>query len=51
MADRVWYIFTDMMGHYTIAKEATGSYMHTAGGPFTWEEAVAWMKSQGVPGF
>lgn len=51
MAERVWYIYTNNRGNYTIAKQPTGEFMFTVQGPLTWEEAVSWMKAHGVPGF
>jgi hypothetical protein len=49
--ERVWFVFGNGQGGYTVAKQATGGFMYHMAGPLTWDEAVVWMRQHGVPGW
>ncbi len=49
--ERDWYIWSNNRGGYTIAKQPSGDFIIQFAGPFTFEEARAWMHNNGVPGF
>ena len=49
--ERVWMIYTNGSANYTVAKQPSGGFIMVVAGPFTWDEAAAWMRGQGVPGW
>ncbi len=50
--DRVWYIWTNNRGGYTVAQVApSADFAFRVAGPMTMAEARAWMHNQGVPGW
>jgi hypothetical protein len=44
---RIWFVFKDVHGQYSVSKQPTGGTM--VAGPFTWNEAKEWMHQHGVP--
>jgi len=48
---RVWYIYTDNCGNYTVAKQPAANFIVSVAGPLTWDEAVTWMRANGRPGW
>jgi hypothetical protein len=49
--ERVWHIWSNNRGRYAVAKEPSGEFIVHMAGPMTWDEATAWMRGQGVPGW
>jgi hypothetical protein len=49
--ERVWYIFGNGQGRFSVAKHASGEFMFPTAGPMTWDEAAAWMRDNGQPGW
>lgn len=49
--EREWHIWGNNRGNYSVAKEPSGDFIVHVAGPFTWQEAAAWMHSNGVPGW
>lgn len=53
MPNREWNIFRNSadVPDYVIGKQATPSHPFFVAGPFTWEEAVKWMRDHGILGW
>lgn len=48
---RVWFIWKNAQGRFSVATEQPADFIFKVDGPFTYKEAAVWMRARGQPGW